>query len=77
MTLPYGDLAVIWLLCGLLGAGFYVAVGKEMTIGLSRRRRRNVSAALFVFAVLFGPLAIAASLVEMCRMRKWYDWSLW
>ena len=76
----YTDLAAIWFLCGLLGAGFYMAYGKEAMKGMKgigKNRRRKVLTGMFLTALVLGPLSIAASFVDMLRRKHWYGWTLW
>ena len=79
-VLRYGDLFAIWFLCGLLGAGFYMAYGKgtmEGMKGISEKRRRKVLTAMFLTALVLGPMSVAASFVDMLRRKTWYGWTLW
>ncbi len=77
----YTNVAAIWLLCGLLGAGFYVAFAKDIKKHLgrtvSRRRHRQLAILMLIMGIIFGPLGIAAALFEMARKKTWYGWALW
>jgi nitric oxide reductase large subunit len=71
------DLIVVWILCGLLGAGFYVAAGKELTKRRDKSDRRILLVGMFFVALVLGPLGIAASFLDMWRKKTWYGWTLW
>jgi MFS family permease len=73
----YADLVALWVLCGLIWAGFYIACGKKLASHLQKAHRRRVLILTALATVIMGPFSIAAALLEMCRKKTWYGWTLW
>ena len=75
--MSYFDLIAIWILLGLLAAGFYVACARAMTKHLRENHRRRVFVVAFIFGVAMGPLGLIAVTGDMLRRKVWYGWTLW
>ena len=76
MTFPYLDLAGIWLLCGLLAAGFYNGHIREQTKPRSKKRFLQIFLFSTALGALAGPLALAGCAGSYLKSKAWPVWTL-